>query len=135
MISLRHNGEHSLRRGKKVHQYLIALMLLCNQDAKAVTIFDMQNNASCGAWTSEHRIHSLKAAQLESWLFGFLSGWAETLASAPKFAVTVRDPLAGTGATATIEWMNGYCAQHALEPMAGAAQRLEEEIVRRQKKN
>ena len=113
---------------------LLGLMVLCSPAAKAVTIFDMQNGESCGAWTSEHRVHSVKAAQLESWLFGFLSGWAETLASAPdSVAVTTRDPLAAFDTAGAIEWINGYCAQHSIDQLAEAAKRLEEAIIQRQK--
>jgi hypothetical protein len=98
-------------------------------------ILGFSEGNSCGAWTSEHRIHSVKTAQLEAWVLGFLSGWAETLASAPEGMVVSRDPLAGTNATAAIEWVSRYCAQHALDTLTEAARLSGEELIRRQKPN
>jgi hypothetical protein len=119
---------------KHIAGCLMALAF-CTQSTSAAVLFGMENGQSCGAWTSQHRIHSVKTAQLEAWVFGYLSGWADTLASAPDATVRSRDPLAATEPAAVVEWMNRYCADHALDPLTEALRHLMEEILRHQKAN
>jgi hypothetical protein len=112
---------------------VLAVLVLQAQSADAVTILEYPENNTCGWWIVEHRLHSIKAARLEGWLLGFLSGWAETLAAAPESVVTSRDPLAGTNSTAAIEWIDEYCVQHGRDPLPEAVKHLEDDILHRQK--
>jgi hypothetical protein len=102
--------------------------------AEATTILGFSEGQSCGAWTNEIR-GTTKRAQLEAWVLGFLSGWGETISSAPESLVVARDPLANTTTAAVIAWMNNYCAQHPLDVLTEATRHLMDEILRRQKSN
>jgi hypothetical protein len=97
-------------------------------------ILGFSEGQSCGAWTNEPR-GTTKRAQLEAWILGFLSGWAETLSSAPESLVIARDPLANTDTAAVIAWMNNYCAQHPLDTLTEATKHLMDEILHRKKSN
>jgi hypothetical protein len=119
---------------RKLGVALIPLML-CGSDAKAVTLLGHSDANSCGVWTADHRSDSIRAVQLNSWLLGFLSGWADTLSVLPSAVVTSNDPLAGTNPTAVEEWIGTYCSQHPLDSLTHAIRQLEEELARRQKPN
>jgi hypothetical protein len=117
---------------KKLGVVLVVLMLW--ERAEATSILGYSEANSCGVWTNELR-GTPKKVQLEGWVLGFLSGWAETLSSAPESLVASRDPLARMNATAVIAWMNNYCSQHPLDTLTEATRHLMDEIVSRQKSN
>jgi hypothetical protein len=68
---------------------------------------------SCGTWTVD-RQHD-RAATLEQWVFGFLSGigyWGAAQAS---------NPLNGMDAEGVFVWIDNYCRTHPISQLVEAA--------------
>jgi hypothetical protein len=87
-------------------------------EVASVIAFD---DATCGAWTAEHRLNSRKSAQYEAWTFGYLSGWSVT-------TTVAGNPLAKTDSAGIIKWINNYCVAHPLDKLITAADHLIDEL-------
>jgi hypothetical protein len=109
----------------------IAAFALSITAANAITILSLVSS-SCGSWTHERNLNSIKYVQMEGWVTGFISGWAVTWSDAQPKPV---DPLEKMDQAALLEWINGYCASHPLDRLSQAASNLILELEARQKSN
>jgi hypothetical protein len=81
-------------------------------------------NPSCGKWTSERQLGSVKFAQYESWVWGYVSGWAGR-------ALAPDDPLEKTDAAGITGWISNYCNANPLDKVTHAAHELIQELQTR----
>jgi hypothetical protein len=81
---------------------------------------------SCGEW-QQHRVSGYKSNsyQAQAWIDGFLSGLNMTADSGPDFLVPKPDPVA------YYAWIDNYCREKPLDPLAQAALALKKELAAR----
>lgn len=83
---------------------------------------DVIANRTCGVWAKDHAASSWEAAQDDSWLYGYLSGYA--MESRVDF-------LHSTDADSIILWMNNYCNTNPLDYISVGVIKLKKELIGR----
>jgi len=111
---------------------ITALFFNCAAIAAPATIKVIGPKVSCGAWVSERRLNSVKYREMEFWVMGFVSGWAEAWSDAQKLPT---DPLRSIDKDGAVEWITRYCGAHPLDQLTDALIGLVIEIESRQKSN
>jgi hypothetical protein len=85
---------------------------------------------SCGVWTQANLpgLPTQEAEVLNWWVLGYVSGAGMVLAK------NMNTPMTETDSSGIRSWVNKYCAEHPLEELPMAANRLVLELVGKAKK-
>ena len=97
---------------------LVVLILL---QAEAASHWLIGGHHSCGTWTAERRVNGAITWQLESWVVGYLSGWARASSG---------NPLAGLEEDAVHAWIDNYCSRNPLDTISDAADELKIHLLK-----
>ena len=80
------------------------------------------SGVSCVKWTKERNAQSVRSAQLEAWITGFLSGFNYS-------GVERVDILKGNDADGLLAWVDKHCSKNPLKNLGNTAEVLTVKLV------
>ena len=113
---------------KGLRYAFVGALLILGQRIYAADTYTVlgQGNQSCGKWTQDSRDPNSTAAIADLvWVLGYVSAY-NNYASASSGDVSSNTDVNGIEA-----WIDGYCANHPLDKIAGAAAELIIELKKR----